>query len=62
MFYRGALHYGDEQPMAYDADPERNQVGCIYRVSGTGPEIYRLELPLPRFESTHDVIELVPAD
>ena len=62
VFYRGALHYGDERPMAYDADPERNQVGCIYRVSGTGPEVYRLELPLPLFESTHDVIELVPAD
>ena len=62
VFYRGALHYGDEQPIAYDADPERNQVGCIYGVAGDGPPSYRLELPAPLFESTHDVIELVPAD
>ena len=62
VFYWGALHYGDEQPIAYGADPERNQVGCIYRISGDGPRIYRLELPLPLLESTHDVIELVPVD
>lgn len=60
LFYRGALHYGDEQPIAYNADPERNQVGCIYRVPGKGQPIYRLELPSPLFESTHDVIELLP--
>lgn len=60
LFYRGALHYGDEQPMAYDAEDERSQVGCLYKVSGK-PVRYRLELPFPRFESTHDVIELVPA-
>ncbi|WP_297111308.1 DUF4893 domain-containing protein [uncultured Devosia sp.] len=60
MFYYGALHYGDEQPMDYGADAERNQVGCLYKVSGK-PARYRLELPFPRFESTHDVIELIPA-
>ncbi|MEQ8598947.1 MAG: DUF4893 domain-containing protein [Devosia sp.] len=60
LFYWGALHYGDETPMDYDADPERSQVGCLYKVAGK-PERYRLELPFPRFESTHDVIELVPA-
>lgn len=60
LFYWGALHYGDEQPMAYGAEAESNQVGCLVRVSGK-PVRYRLELPFPRFESTHDVIELVPA-
>ncbi len=60
LFYRGALHYGDEQPIDYDADAERNQVGCLYSVAGDGPRRYRLELPSPLFESTHDVIELVP--
>ncbi len=59
LFYWGALHYGDEAPMDYDADAERSQVGCLYKVSGK-PVRYRLELPFPRFESTHDVIELVP--
>jgi hypothetical protein len=58
MFYAGALHYGDEQPMAYGTDPDRDQVGCIVRISGED-EKYRLEMPAPRRESTHDVIELV---
>ena len=60
LFYWGALHYGDEQPFAYGADPERNQVGCLYKIEGK-PVRYRLEMPFPLFESTHDVIELVPA-
>jgi hypothetical protein len=60
VFYRGALHYGDEKPMAYGKDDERNQVGCIYRVPDDQIRRYRLELPSPLFESTHDVIELVP--
>ncbi len=60
LFYWGALHYGDEEPVAYGADPERNQVGCLYKVEGK-PVRYRLEMPFPLFESTHDVIELVPA-
>jgi len=60
LFYWGALHYGDEVPMTYGADAERDQVGCLYKANGK-PVRYRLELPFPRFESTHDVIELVPA-
>ncbi len=59
-FYRGALHYGDENPLPYREDGDRSQVGCVYRIEGK-PVRYRLELPFPRFESTHDVIELVPA-
>ena len=62
LVYRGALHYGDGQPMAYDADPERNQVGCLYAVPDGTDGHYRLELPSPLFESTHDVIELVRVD
>lgn len=60
FFYLGAQHYGDEQPIAYNTNPERNQVGCLVKVSGK-PVRYRLELPFPQFESTHDVIELIPA-
>lgn len=59
LFYRGALHYGDEQPIAYGSDAERNQVGCLYQVAGK-PRRYLLELPSPQFESTHDVIEMIP--
>ncbi len=60
VFYQGALHYGDEEPIAYGMDSERDQVGCIYRVRDDETTRYRLELPSPHFESTHDVIELVP--
>ncbi len=58
VFFVGALHYSDEDPIAYGNDPERDQVGCIYKLAGA--ERYRLEMPSPRFESVHDVIELVP--
>lgn len=61
LFYGGALHYDDEGPIAYGSDPERDQVGCLYRIAGE-PERYRLDLAAPRFESTHDVIELVRQD
>lgn len=61
VFYKGALHYGDEQPMDYGQDAERDQVGCIYPLGDEQGPRYRLELPSPQFESTHDVIELVPA-
>ena len=62
VFYWGALYYGDEQPIAYGADADRDQVGCIYRVPDKTAKRYRLELPYPRYESTHDVIELVRKD
>ena len=58
LTYIGALHYGDEAPQAYGADAERNQVGCLYHVTGLAP-LYRLEIPEPYFESRLDVIELV---
>lgn len=62
VFYRGALHYGDEKPITYGADHERNQVGCLYPVPNDDAPHYRLELPSPLFESTHDVIELIPVN
>jgi len=55
--YRGAGHYGDEQPRAYGDDPEQNDVGCLSGVVG-GAGHYVLELPEPQRESLHDVIEL----
>jgi len=58
-FYRGALNYADEGPVAYDGASERDQVGCLYRVSAQG-QSYVLELPSPHLESHHDVIVLLP--
>lgn len=60
LFYQGALHYNDDPAGNYGADPERNQVGCLYKVKNQA--VYRLENPYPLFESTHDVIELIPAN
>ena len=62
VFYRGALHYGDENSIAYGMNEERDQVGCLYPVPEGETPRYRLELPSPLFESTHDVIELVPVN
>lgn len=60
--YRGVLFYGYESgPGAYAADEERQQAGCLTSVTGS-PFYLTLELPAPKFESTHDVIELRPLD
>lgn len=56
--FLGTLVLGDEQrAMQYGSDPERDVAGHVERV---GPRRWRLVLPLPRFESLVDVIELVP--
>jgi hypothetical protein len=57
--FLGVLVLGDEtRALSYGRDPERNMVGAVERI---GPSRWRLVLPYPRFESTLDVIELVPA-
>jgi hypothetical protein len=59
MVFLGALTLrGDMSPFAYGADPDRNQVGVLERI---GPARWRLALPWPRFESTIDVVDIVPA-
>ncbi len=59
MVYLGALSLGSEAGLfRYKADPDRDQVGVLRAI---GPRRWRLELPWPRFESTIDVIEVVPA-
>ncbi len=55
LVFWGAGHYGDEKPRAYKADPDRDMVGYLMKA---GAKRYRLELPLPKFESTLDIIEL----
>ncbi|HHS82693.1 MAG TPA: DUF4893 domain-containing protein [Devosia sp.] len=57
--YKGALSYGYESvSKLYGEDPERNQVGCL-SATGDGPDHLVLEMPAPRFESVHDVIEML---
>ena len=50
---------GDEtRAMRYGIDPGRDMAGAVERI---GPRKWRLILPYPRFESTLDVVELIPA-
>lgn len=56
--FLGTLVLGDERrPMIYGRDHARDMAGLIERV---GERRWRIVLPYPRFESTLDVIELVP--
>ena len=56
----GTLVLGDEiRPLGYGRDPQRDMIGAIERI---GPQKWRLVLPYPRFESTLDIIEILPAN
>jgi hypothetical protein len=55
LIYYGATHTISERPVSYGYESDRDQVGYFFK---TGPKSYRLELPLPRYESKFDVIEL----
>jgi hypothetical protein len=58
QIFLGTLMLGDEtQAIDYGRDANRDMAGAIERI---GPRRWRLILPRPRFESTMDVIELVP--
>ncbi len=59
QIFLGTLVLGDEsRPLGYGRDASRDMVGAVERV---GPQRWRLVMPYPRFESTLDVMELVPA-
>ena len=54
----GTMVLGDEtRAYQYGRDPERDLAGWVERI---GDNRWRLILPYPRYESTLDVIELVP--
>lgn len=56
--FLGALVLGDERgAMRYGRDAARDMAGLVERI---GPARWRLVLPYPRFESTLDIVELVP--
>ena len=55
----GTLVLGDEaRAMQYGTDPDRDVAAFVERI---GPSRWRMVMPRPAFESTLDVIELVPA-
>ena len=59
MVFLGAMTLGgDMSRFKYGADPDRNLVGVLERI---GPARWRLALPWPRFQSTLDVVDIVPA-
>jgi hypothetical protein len=58
MVFLGTLVLGDERrPLDYSFDRDRDMAGILERI---GDRRWRLVLPYPAFESTLDVIELVP--
>jgi hypothetical protein len=59
QIFLGTMQLSDErQILSYGRDRERNMAGQIERI---GERRWRLVFPYPHFESTLDVIELVPA-
>lgn len=60
LVFLGTLQLGDESvALRYGHDRERNMAGFVERI---GERRWRLALPSPHFESTLDVIELIPVD
>ncbi|HWH18295.1 MAG TPA: DUF4893 domain-containing protein [Allosphingosinicella sp.] len=58
MVFLGTLQLGDEKlALQYGRDRERDVAGVVERV---GEQRWRIAFPYPHFESTIDVIELVP--
>ena len=58
MVFLGTLQLGDEvRALEYGRDQERDMAGMIERI---GEQRWRLVLPYPHFESTIDILELVP--
>lgn len=56
--FLGTLMLGDEtSPIAYGRDRTRDLAGIVERV---GQQRWRLAMPYPAFESTLDMMELVP--
>ena len=59
MVFLGTLQLGDEpRALQYGRDRERDMAGLVERI---GEQRWRLVLPYPHFESTIDIVELVPA-
>lgn len=60
MVFLGTLQLGDEQRLLqYGVDRDRDMAGLLEKI---GDNRWRLVFPYPHFESTIDVLELVPDD
>lgn len=60
MVFLGTLQLGDERGnLRYGHDRQRDMIGLLERI---GERRWRLAFPYPAFESTLDVIELVPKE
>jgi hypothetical protein len=60
LIFLGTLQLGDEQGvLRYGHDRQRDMIGLLERI---GERRWRLAFPYPAFESTLDVIELVPKE
>lgn len=60
MIFLGTLQLGDERgTLRYGHDRQRDMIGLLERV---GERRWRLAFPYPAFESTLDVIELLPKE
>lgn len=60
QLFLGTLVLGDEsRAMQYGRDPDRDVVAWVERV---GDRRWRMVMPYPRYESTLDILELVPAE
>jgi hypothetical protein len=58
MIFLGTLQLGDEQgTFSYGHDGDRDLIGLVERI---GDDRWRILFPYPAFESTLDVLELVP--
>jgi len=55
LLYYGVSFIAGDKPGRYGAKADDDQVGYFLK---TGPKSYRLDLPLPKFESKFDIIEL----
>ena len=54
LTYLGVLHIAGDQPRAYGADAASDQVGRAFR---SGDDRWRIEFPLPHYESKFDILE-----
>jgi uncharacterized protein DUF4893 len=60
LVFLGTLQLGDEQGvLRYGHDRDRDMIGLLERV---GERRWRLAFPYPAFESTLDVVELLPRE
>ena len=60
MIFLGTLQLGDERGnLRYGHDRQRDMIGLLERI---GERRWRLAFPYPAFESTLDVIELIPKE